>query len=144
MSLSQQKIEQLLEQMGSVEPSQETQHRYQLRRQLLSSRFFHKSHQRNRWNLFFSYAAPLMAGSMVVVMFIVLTPVTTSQAVPVTSGLTVLGTSTSSYVALADASASNDGFFSGVNAPVVTLADFNTEKAVRFVPLHSQPAVRVR
>lgn len=85
-----------------------------------------------------------MAGSMVVVMFIVLTPVTTSQAVPVTSGLTVLGTSTSSYVALADASASNDGFFSGVNAPVVTLADFNTEKAVRFVPLHSQPAVRVR
>ncbi len=63
-------IEELLEIVGSQERPGDSKHRYQLRRQLLCSRYFEGTCQREQqWNKILSYTAPLVAGGLLVAMF---------------------------------------------------------------------------
>ncbi len=65
-------IEELLEQIGSSELPGDVVHRYELRRTLLSSRYFdsttHRDAMRSR---FLAYTVPLFAGTVLVVVFAV-------------------------------------------------------------------------
>lgn len=63
-------IESILERIGSVEKPEDPVHRYELRRELLCSRFF-QAHcvreERRSW--FVTFTAPLITGGILVVVF---------------------------------------------------------------------------
>ena len=63
-------IESLLEQIGSADVPEDTVHRYELRRELLCSRYFgdHCARQQ-RWNRLLTFTVPLLTGGMLVVVF---------------------------------------------------------------------------
>lgn len=64
-------IESLLEHIESTDVPEDTMHRYELRRELLCSRYFDEHHQRQqKRNRFFTYTIPLMTGGMLVVVFL--------------------------------------------------------------------------
>lgn len=70
MSQSPLNIDTLLDQMGSVKIPEDSVHRYELRRELLCSRYFgNQSVQRERWNRLMTFTAPLITGGFLVVVF---------------------------------------------------------------------------
>ncbi|MBI2475042.1 hypothetical protein HYV69_01320 [Candidatus Uhrbacteria bacterium] len=62
-------IEEMLERLGSIQTPEETAHRYELRRELLCSRYFNKSIEQQKWNRLMTFTVPLFAGGALVVVF---------------------------------------------------------------------------
>lgn len=143
-------IEDLLETMSSRERPGDAEHRYQLRRHLLYSRFFEDAHSRtSRWDRMMSYTAPLVAGGMMVGVFALMAvyapvepeigPQTPSSN---TSIVQVPGTSTTEVIPLRV-----EDFLSDPNEPTVALVGFKTGEAsfqTRYVPVASQQYVRTQ
>ncbi len=64
------KIEDMLAHIGSVEVPEDPVHRYELRRELLCSRYFEEHCVRQqRWNRLATFTAPLLTGGVLVVVF---------------------------------------------------------------------------
>lgn len=64
------KIESVLERLSSMEAPEDPVHRYELRRELLCSRFFQDHCARQeRWNRLMTFTAPLITGGFLVVVF---------------------------------------------------------------------------
>lgn len=63
-------IESLLEHLGTTGVPEDTVHRYELRRELLCSRYFGDHHARQqRWNRIMTFTAPLITGGVLVLVF---------------------------------------------------------------------------
>ncbi len=63
-------IESLLEHLGSSDVPEDTVHRYELRRELLCSRYFgDQCGRERRWNRLLTFTMPLFTGGMLVVVF---------------------------------------------------------------------------
>ncbi len=63
-------IESLLEHLGSANVPEDTVHRYELRRELLCSRYFGDHCARElRWNRLLTFTMPLLTGGMLVIVF---------------------------------------------------------------------------
>jgi hypothetical protein len=152
MSQSKLKINDLLEQIGTHEVHGNPRHRYELRRALLCSRYFGDefcSPKISRWDMIFTYTAPLIAGSVTVGVFAFMaTSFTGVQGHPFQeiSGDIELaiqspdfvdeGTSiTHSFIPVTD-------FVSNPNEPLVQLADFNNERrsSIQFIPVSPRMA----
>ena len=142
MKREQLKIEELLEQMGSQEQPGDPTHRYELRRKLLCSRFFDGCNKQSRWDRMLTYTAPLLAGGMMVGVMVVFAASWPQGAVTGTTNTS--HTMPSATIELADITIDVEEFMSDSQAPVVRLADFNTNSQVRFVPLGSKQVVRTR
>lgn len=67
---SQYKIEELLEQMGSIETDEETKHRHALRRCLLSSQYFEMNRLLKR--RMFLFVIPFFAGGLLLTVLVVM------------------------------------------------------------------------
>ncbi len=59
-------IEDLFERMGSIQISEDTEHRYALRRKILCSKYFHKSNAQDHKKLFF-LIVPFFASGFIVI-----------------------------------------------------------------------------
>lgn len=70
MNRSQRNIEELLEHLGSKEVPEDTVHRYELRRELLCSKYFgDHCFGSKRWNRLLTFTMPLLTGGVLVVVF---------------------------------------------------------------------------
>ncbi len=122
--------------MGTKEQSGDVEHRYQLRRALLCSRFF-EPHV-SRWDRMMSYTAPLLAGGMMVGVF-------TFMAANVSIEPEIGPQTISSKTEVAQAPSTSvevtpirvEDFLSSPDEPTVTFA-------ARHVPLTSRPYVRTQ
>ncbi len=137
------KIEDLLDHMGTQEHPGDPAHRYELRRKLLCSRFFDGCDRQGRWDRMLTYTAPLLAGGMMVGVMVVFATSWPQGAVNST-GTISSHTMPSASIELADITVDVGDFVSDVHAPVVRLADFNTNPQVRFLPLAHRQIVRTR
>lgn len=143
-------IENLLETMGSHERIGEPEHRYELRRSLLSSRFFAVESARiSRWDRMLTYTAPLVAGGMMVGVFTLMAVY--APAEPEVGPQTIVSrsmTTQADETSLVEASPLNaEDFLSDPSEPIVKLADFETSSSrsvVRYTPLSSQEYVRTQ
>ena len=138
-------IEELLQIVGSQELPCDVEHRYELRRSLLSSRFF--EHRVSRWERMMSYTAPLVAGGMMVGVFTLMAaqiyvepdvgPQTVSSSMSIAQAPSVPVDVTPIRV---------EDFLSPASEPTVALAGFESAQEVRvhYVPLASHQYVRTQ
>jgi hypothetical protein len=131
--------------MGSQEHPGDVEHRYELRRSLLGSRFF--EHRASRWERMMGYTAPLFAGGMMVGVFALMAaqvsiepeigPQTVSSRISV-----VQESSTSAEVTPIRV----EDFLSSPDEPTVALAGFESaqEARVHYVPLANHQYVRTQ
>ncbi len=145
-------IEELLERMGE-EMHEDTVHRYELRRALLRSKHFESSRQKSRWDFVFTYSAPLVAGTVMVGVFVfmatTLAPTQQIESQPSSAGANiVLEAIPAPEVASVDVgTVPASDFMSDPDAPLVALADFAEaaqEQVVKFVPISPQGVILVR
>ena len=141
-------IEDLLEHMGTLELSGDSTHRYELRRKLLCSRFFHEDFQKTtRWDRVFTYTAPLIAGGMMVGVFALfaLSPV---EEETVASSTVLLQTQVAEPEAETVASVSpHQEFLSDPSEPKLRFVDFGQEEPENFsafIPLNYAQYVRTQ
>jgi len=148
-------IEEMLEQIGSQEICDDNLHRYRLRRALLCSKYFEDSRKKTRWNIVFSYGAPLLAGTVVVGMFAFM-----ATSLPSSEVTFIESTSSEVHVAVdadsvheaasvsvVEPSLSASAFVSNPSEPLVQLADFNeqtSQNTVRFIPITPRASALVR
>ncbi|MBI4598956.1 hypothetical protein HY734_02030 [Candidatus Uhrbacteria bacterium] len=145
MSRKQLNIEELLEVVGSQEHPGDVEHRYELRRSLMCSRFF--APRVSRWDRMMTYTAPLFAGGMMVGVFALMAAHVSME--PEVGPQTI---SSKSSVVQASVSQTQvepihvEDFLSDPFEPTVALADFETEetKRVNYVPLSMQRYVRMQ
>lgn len=148
-------IEQTLEKMGDYSDTPiDTRHYYELRRSLLCSKYFEPSRKKMWWNGVFTYAAPLVAGGIVVGTFTLLA-VSLSSNEAVILNTVESNTNLTSHVgeAVLTSSVSVESsipvsvFVSDPNEPLVQFADFvesQTTESIRFVPVHPHGVALVR
>jgi len=143
-------IENLLEQMGSQELPGDPEHRYELRRRILCSRFFEDSCVRSsKWDRLLTYTVPLFAGGMMVGVLTLVAvyspieaevgPQTGASSIEVVQ-LTPVKTMDVAPIVVSD-------FLSDPKEPTVKLADFTVaeeKQSVRFIPLDHQYYVRTQ
>lgn len=138
-------IEELLEIVGSQELPGDVEHRYELRRSLLCSRFF--EHRVSRWERMMSYTAPLVAGGMMVGVFALMAAHISDE--PEIGSQTV---SSSTSVVQAPSVPVDvtpirvEDFLSSASEPTVALAGFESaqEIQVHYIPLPSHQYVRTQ
>jgi len=131
--------------MGSQEHPGDVEHRYELRRSLLCSRFF--APRVSRWDRMMTFTAPLVAGGMMVGVFALMAVHASIE--PEVGPQTV---SSSRSVVQASATQTHvepirvEDFLSDPTAPTVALADFGSEgiRQVHYVPLSTQQYVRTQ
>ena len=139
-------IQELLEIVGSQELPGDVEHRYDLRRSLLSSRFF--APRVSRWDRMMTYTAPLMVGGMMVGVF-------TLMAAHVSIEPEVGPQTISARDEVAQASATSslsvepirvEDFLSPSSEPMVALAGFTAQEKVerRYIPLSTDYFVRTQ
>lgn len=131
--------------MGAGEHSGDVDHRYELRRRLLGSRFFKP--QVSRWERMMSYTAPLIAGGMMVGVFTLMaTHISTEPEVgPQTISSNMEVAQTPTVVREVNPIRTED-FLSDPSSPVVSLAEFGVQEKVeiRFIPVAHQQYVRIQ
>ncbi len=145
MSRTQLNIEELLEVVGSQEHPGDVEHRYELRRSLLCSRFF--APRVSRWDKMMTYTAPLVAGGMMVGVFALMAANVSME--PEVGPQTI---SSRASVAQAPASQAHvepirvEDFLSDPSEPTVAFAAFGSDERshVRYIPLTSQQYVRTQ
>ncbi len=143
MKRNQQNIEDLLERMGSQEHPGDPQHRYELRRQLLCSRFFEDCNRQSRWDRLFTYTAPLVAGGMMVGVLVVFAAAWPQDTATIQQQVASQPVAEAS-MELADITVDVTEFVSDAEAPTVRLADFEQQNQVRFVPMQRSQVVRTQ
>ena len=132
--------------MGSQEHAGDVEHRYELRRSLLGSRFF--EHRASRWERMMGYTAPLFAGGMMVGVFALMAAQVSIE--PEIGPQTV-----SSRTSVAQAPVTSidvtpirvEDFLSSPDEPTVALAGFEqtqNEVRVHYIPLTSHQYVRTQ
>ncbi|MCR4314142.1 MAG: hypothetical protein NUV84_02770 [Candidatus Uhrbacteria bacterium] len=138
-------IQELLEIVGSQELPGDVEHRYELRRSLLCSRFF--EHRVSRWERMMGYTAPLVAGGMMVGVFALMAanvsiePEIGPQTV---SSSTLVAQTPSMPVDVTPIRV--EDFLSPASEPTVALAGFESAQEVRvhYIPLASHQYVRTQ
>ncbi|HAU65937.1 MAG: hypothetical protein UT30_C0018G0009 [Candidatus Uhrbacteria bacterium GW2011_GWF2_39_13] len=141
-------IEELLETMGSVECSEDSTHRYELRRKLLCSRLFEFVFQNNKTTRLvrvFTYTAPLIAGGMMVGVFVLFAVPSVEEEAKEHSFLQTQVVEFQTQVT-ADISQANE-FISDPLEPKVKLVDFEIEESKEkntFIPLNQYQSVRTQ
>lgn len=148
MNRKQPKIEDLLEQMGSQDLPGDSEHRYELRRALLCSRYFGDNCSRqSRWEVFMSYTAPLVAGTVVVGVFAFMATSVSPEMMRGTGQVTVAQEFQNNEPRF-DSQANAAMFLSDASAPLVKLADFaeysSEPSMIRFVPMTPGTVATVR
>ena len=129
-------IEEMLEQIGSQEIPGDSSHRYELRRTLLSSKYFESTSENSRFEKVFSYTVPLMFGGVMMgVLFF------TAQAFVPTTGNNDPLSGQMAQLQMEDVDNSYipvpDDFIDPSNS-VVEFADFDpfvSDNSVQFIPL---------
>lgn len=156
MKRKQLNIEELLEEIGTHQVPGDPEHRYDLRRALLCSRYFEGGCSRqSRWEILFSYTAPLVAGGVVVGVFAFMAMSVSSpevlNVVDATTGEVEVATievSEEATAALADSTVPVSEFVSDTSDPLIQLADFENmlpyEDIVRFIPVYPDAPSAVR
>lgn len=137
-------MQELLEIVGSQEFPGDVEHRYELRRALLSSRFF--SPRVSRWERMMGYTAPLVAGGMMVGVFTLMAANVSIEP--------EIGPQTVSRTSVAQVSEGStvvtpiriEDFLSSASEPTVALADFEADEEVEvhYIPLASHQYVRTQ
>lgn len=141
-------IEELLETMGSVDLSGDPVHRYELRRKLLCSRFFEfvsQNHKTTRWDRVFTYTAPLIAGGMMVGVFVLFAASSVEEETEEHS-ISQTQVVESQTQVTSDISQANE-FISDPLEPKVKLVDFEIEESKEnniFIPLNQYQSVRTQ
>ncbi|NQV90038.1 hypothetical protein HQ487_01365 [Candidatus Uhrbacteria bacterium] len=150
MSDKQLKIEELLEVMGSKEHVGSSEHRYELRRSLLCSRFFAaETACMSRWDKMMTYTAPLVAGGMMVGVFtlmVVYAPIE-PEVGPQTRFSKESSLEADQYASLEVLPINAEDFLSDPAQPTVQLVGFQTEQSrpvMHYTPLTSQEYVRTQ
>lgn len=144
-------IEQLLETMGFQDHIADPEHRYELRRRLLCSRFFEV--QTSRWDKLFTYTAPLFVGGMMVGVFALMAvyapmePEVGHQTQPFSKANIIKEDSRTLAEATVVTPLVPEDFLSDPKDPLVKLADFETVQTTvspDYIPLSTQSYVRVQ
>jgi len=142
------KIEDLLERMGTQEVPGEPEHRYELRRALLCSERFDCNSKTSRWDRWMSYTLPLVTGSVVVgALVIFATHIPMDQLRSTSPGVVPLEMAAQGPT---QASIAANEYLSDPTDPLIALAGFNpsttkeTVRAMKVTPLFNQPIVMVR
>ena len=138
-------IEELLEIMGSQEHPGDIEHRYELRRSLLCSRFI-ASHI-SRWDRMMSFTAPLVVGGMMVGVFALMAanvsmePEVGPQTVSSKTEVVRAGTVSAEVKPIRV-----EDFLSSPDEPTVALAGFEAQDKtqVHYIPLTSHQYVRTQ
>ncbi|MBT5808645.1 hypothetical protein HOI18_05225 [Candidatus Uhrbacteria bacterium] len=156
MSESQSKIEDLLEQIGTHEVHGDPEHRYELRRALLCSRYFDSPScdKTSRWDIIFTYTAPLIAGGVAVGVFAFMaTSFTAVQGQPFQEAAGEIELAIESPVYVEDAELLSRTFVpvaefaSDPTEPLVQLADFDTgveQESSMLIPVSSNTPTMAR
>lgn len=144
-------IEELLETMGSVDLPGDPSHRYELRRKLLCSRFFGFVSEHNkitRWDRVFTYTAPLIAGGMMVGVFVLFATSSVEEEREEHSILqTQIVESHTQEEVIPEVSPQTNEFISDPLEPKVKLVDFDMENSTEkntFIPLNQYQSLRTQ
>lgn len=137
-------IEELIQRLSAEEPACDVEHRYELRRSLLCSRFFEP--RVSRWDRMMTYTAPLFVGGMMVGVF---TLMATNMSVEPDVGPQTLSKSEIAATPSVDGTFQQirvEDFLSDPDLPTVALAGFEStnEERVLYTPLRSETHVRTQ
>jgi hypothetical protein len=134
--------------MGSADLSGDPTHRYELRRKLLCSRLFEFVSQNNkttRWDRVFTYTAPLIAGGMMVGVFVLFAASSVEEEAEEHS-ISQTQVVESQTQVTSDISQASE-FISDPLEPKVKLVDFEIEEIKEkntFIPLNQYQSIQTQ